>query len=130
MNTSPRLTRSSTDRIIAGVAGGVANYLGVDPTLVRLGFVLLVLVGGLSPLIYVILWAVLPTEKSANQAFTQQVRENIAEIEQQATQIASKVSSQVGQLVGNDQTRTVGQSTPSTPPQHDDGPATGPTRRL
>lgn len=147
MNTSRRLTRSNTDRIVAGVAGGVANYLDIDPTLVRLGFVLLVLVGGVSPVIYLILWAVLPNENSLNQGFSQQVRENLSEIEQRATEVASKVSNQVNQFVGSDQTkqpqqpaqpsadqaRQVNQSaytypTGQTPPN--DTPSTGPTTRL
>lgn len=143
MNTTRRLTRSNTDRIIAGVAGGIANYLNVDPTLVRLGFVLLVLVGGVSPLIYLILWAVLPNETAVGQDFGQQIRSNLSEMEQRATQVASKVSEQVSQLVGNEQARQVNQTPPSQPPAEgqqpytmpgqspqNDTPATGPTRRL
>jgi|GEM_PF-412099 len=132
MNTSRRLTRSSTDRIIAGVAGGVANYLDVDPTLVRLGFVVLVAVGGISPFIYLVLWAVLPNDQTTGQAFTQQVRANLAEMEQRATKVAQQVSNQVSQLVGNEQTKQVNQSAPSyTPPTQDNnGPSTGPTTRL
>ena len=134
MNVSRRLTRSNTDRLIGGVAGGVAHYLDVDPMLVRLGFVLLVLVGGVSPFIYLILWAVLPNENAVGQAFSEQVRQNIAEMEQRATAVASKVGSQVSQLVGSDQANA-GQSAQSTPPtadqnQQGQGPATGPTTRL
>lgn len=128
MNTSRRLTRSNTDRIVAGVAGGIANYLDVDPTLIRLGFVLLVLVGGVSPLIYLVLWAVLPSENNANQPFLQQVRDNTAEMTQRATQVAHKVSGQVNQLVGDQQKQAAG-STP-TQPGDQEGPVTGPTRRL
>jgi phage shock protein C len=133
MNTSRRLTRSNTDRIIAGVAGGIANYLNVDPTLIRLGFVLLVLVGGVSPFIYLILWAVLPSEQWANQPLGQQVRENIAEIERRATELANQVGGQVSQLIGNNQGNTH-QSTQTTSSntsnQQNEGPATGPTTRL
>ena len=43
MNPSRRITRSSTNRMLGGVCAGLANYLGVDPTLVRIGFVLLTL---------------------------------------------------------------------------------------
>ncbi len=133
MNTSGRLTRSNTDRIVAGVCGGIANYLGVDPTLVRFAFVLLVWLGGVSPLIYLILWVVLPTETTANQAFSQQVRQNVSEIEQRATAVASKVSSQVNQLVGRDRTTQASHSDQpagSSGSQAEDAPATGPTRRL
>jgi phage shock protein C len=40
MDMKNRLYRSHDDRMLAGVAGGIANYLDVDPTLVRLGWVL------------------------------------------------------------------------------------------
>ena len=49
MSNQPRkrLLRSTDDRVLAGVAGGIANYLDIDPTLVRVGFVAAVLFGGL-----------------------------------------------------------------------------------
>jgi phage shock protein C len=56
-----RLMRSETDRMIAGVCGGLASYLGVDPVLVRLAFVILLLASGVGLAIYVILWIVMPT---------------------------------------------------------------------
>jgi len=56
-----RLMRSETDRMVAGVCGGVAAYLGVDPVLVRLAFVILLLASGVGLAIYVILWVVMPT---------------------------------------------------------------------
>lgn len=56
-----RLMRSETDRMIAGVCGGLAAYLGVDPVLVRLAFVILLLASGIGLAIYVILWVVMPT---------------------------------------------------------------------
>lgn len=55
-----RLHRSSSDRKIAGVCGGIAEYLGWDPTLVRLLWILLTLAGGSGILIYLILWVVMP----------------------------------------------------------------------
>jgi phage shock protein C len=57
-----RLYRSRSDRRIAGVCGGLAAYLNIDPTLVRLLFVLgLLLVGG-TLLAYIILMIVIPEE--------------------------------------------------------------------
>jgi phage shock protein C len=59
--TQRRLYRSTTDRKIAGVCGGLAEYFDIDPTLVRvLYFVALVLPGGIGILPYIILWIVLP----------------------------------------------------------------------
>jgi phage shock protein PspC (stress-responsive transcriptional regulator) len=54
------LTRSEADRVIGGVAGGVARRFGIRSTLVRLGWVLSVFFGGFGVLAYVILWLVLP----------------------------------------------------------------------
>lgn len=55
-----RLARSETDKMIAGVCGGLATYLGVDPVLVRLAFVILFLASGIGLAIYVILWIIMP----------------------------------------------------------------------
>ncbi|MCA9969968.1 MAG: PspC domain-containing protein [Anaerolineales bacterium] len=55
-----RLTRSTNDRMIAGVAAGLAEYMNLDPSLVRLIFVLLALFGGPGLLIYLVLWIVMP----------------------------------------------------------------------
>jgi phage shock protein C len=57
-----KLYRSQKDRMIAGVAGGVAEYFNVDPTLIRLAFVLLLLWGGGGILLYIIMWIVVPEE--------------------------------------------------------------------
>jgi phage shock protein PspC (stress-responsive transcriptional regulator) len=57
-----RLTRSLNDRMIGGVCGGLGQYLGMDPTIVRLLFVLLALCGGQGVLIYLIMLLVVPSE--------------------------------------------------------------------
>jgi phage shock protein PspC (stress-responsive transcriptional regulator) len=57
---SPQLTRSETDRVIAGVAGGIARRFGFNSTLVRLAWVLSVFFGGFGILVYLLLWIVLP----------------------------------------------------------------------
>lgn len=58
-----KLYRSKTDRKIAGVCGGLGAYLNVDSTVIRVGFVLLALPGGLPGiLMYLILWLVIPEE--------------------------------------------------------------------
>lgn len=59
-----RLTRSENDRMIAGVCGGLARWLGWDPTLVRVLWVLAAIFSVAFPglLVYLILWAVMPQE--------------------------------------------------------------------
>lgn len=60
--TSKRLYRSTEDRMFAGVCGGIAAYMDVDPTLVRLFFVALTLMGGPGFIIYIVLMLIVPEE--------------------------------------------------------------------
>ncbi|MCH7723203.1 MAG: PspC domain-containing protein [Bacteroidetes bacterium] len=57
-----RLYRSRMDRMIAGVAGGLANYFDIDPTIVRVLFVITIFIGGGGILAYIILWIVVPED--------------------------------------------------------------------
>ena len=57
-NAMRRLHRSETDRVVAGVAGGLGEYFGVDPVWFRVGFVILTVGGGAGLLIYLIMWLV------------------------------------------------------------------------
>lgn len=59
---SKKLYRSESDRMIAGVCGGIAEVYDIDPALVRIITALLVLSGGTGLLIYVIAALVIPTE--------------------------------------------------------------------
>lgn len=61
--STPRLMRSRDDAIIAGVAGGIARYLGVDSAVVRLIFVALAFTGA-GVLLYPLLWIVMPLERT------------------------------------------------------------------
>jgi phage shock protein C len=57
-----RLYRSRKEKIIAGVCGGLAEYFGIDPTWMRLIFVLFLLLGGSAFLVYVVMWLIVPLE--------------------------------------------------------------------
>ncbi len=58
-----KLYRSRTDKKIAGVCGGLAEYFGIDATIVRVIAVVLLIPGGLPGLLpYLILWVVVPEE--------------------------------------------------------------------
>ncbi|MGH2540847.1 MAG: PspC domain-containing protein [Actinomycetota bacterium] len=56
----PRLARRANRRWIAGVAGGIADHVGVPPWIVRLGFVVATPIGGMGPILYGFLWWLLP----------------------------------------------------------------------
>ena len=57
-----RLTRSRTDRKIAGVCGGLGEYFGIDPTLFRVGFVVFALCGGAGLLSYILMAIIIPNQ--------------------------------------------------------------------
>lgn len=57
-----RLRRSRDDSVIAGVCGGLGEYLGVDPVLIRIAAIILIFAGGVGALLYVIGWIAIPEE--------------------------------------------------------------------
>lgn len=57
-----RLYRSRKNRMIAGVCGGIADYFNMDPTWVRLLFLLFFFLGGSALLVYLVMWLVVPVE--------------------------------------------------------------------
>jgi len=63
-----RLVRSSNEKMVAGVAGGLADYFDIDPVIVRLGFVALTLMNGIGFVAYLILMVILPEEQTTPYA--------------------------------------------------------------
>lgn len=57
-----KLYRSQSDRWLGGVCGGLGAYAGIDPTIIRILFVLLVIFGGSGGLLYILLWIFIPQE--------------------------------------------------------------------
>jgi phage shock protein C len=55
--------RSRSERVLAGVCGGVGRYLGVDPVLLRIAFIILALANGLGVIAYVVAWVAIPEEQ-------------------------------------------------------------------
>jgi len=55
-----RLYRSNENRMIAGVCGGIAEYFKLDPTVVRLLWIILIFMGGTGILAYIIAWIIVP----------------------------------------------------------------------
>jgi len=70
-----RLYKSRADRMLDGVCGGVAEYFGLDSTLVRLAWVLLTLVGGMGVVLYIIAMIIMPVNRGEAQAPPVAVRE-------------------------------------------------------
>ncbi|MEK6809768.1 MAG: PspC domain-containing protein [Nanoarchaeota archaeon] len=63
-----RLYRSRKDRVFGGVCGGIAEYMEVDPVVVRLVWAIFILISmGMGILAYIIAWAIIPEEPSSKQ---------------------------------------------------------------
>lgn len=58
-----RLYRSKTNRVIAGVCGGIGEYFNIDPTIVRLLWIMFVFLGGSGILAYIIAWIIIPDKR-------------------------------------------------------------------
>lgn len=87
-----KLYRSRSDRMIAGVCGGLGEYLNVDPVWIRLGFVLL-LVGaaGAGFWAYLILWIIIPEEGRQVTAPGETVQANVQEIANRAREFGQGI---------------------------------------
>lgn len=88
-----RISRSRTDRVLGGVAGGLADYLGVDPILVRLGFLVLALFQGIGAILYLALWILLPNVDTTAPDTRSQVQENLNEMQSTAEQFVERIRS-------------------------------------
>jgi phage shock protein C len=83
--TESRLTRSEKDQIIAGVCGGLAEYLAIDVVLVRIAFVILAFASGIGIPIYLILWLIMPKETIYNAPNAKIFQDNIEEVSQKVS---------------------------------------------
>ncbi len=86
-----KLYRSTTDVMVAGICGGIAEYFGIDSSLVRIGFVILLLNFGSGFLAYLILWFIIP--KNGNKKV--EVEKVTKEIKDKAKTIVKKVKKEV-----------------------------------
>ena len=87
-----RLYRSTRDRMLGGVCGGLSEYFDVDPVLMRLAWVgFTFLAGGLTIPLYIILWIVVPKESDAERARSELWRQNADEMLTEARRLGSDV---------------------------------------
>jgi phage shock protein C len=95
-----RLMRSTSDRMVAGVCGGLAAYLGIDTILVRLAFLLLIPASGLGLLTYLILWLLMPQAGTSGKSAGEVVQENV-------NQMGETISDSVQRVSGHSQGPTL-----------------------
>ena len=93
--SAKRLFRSRKDALIAGVCGGLAEYFDVDPSLVRLVFILAIFLGGAGLVVYLVAWLIVPEnpEQSPTASFikNQQMKEEVVgELRRMGSSLAEK----------------------------------------
>lgn len=86
-----RLYRSRTERFIAGVCGGLANYFNIDPVLMRVIFVVLAFASGVGIIAYIVLWIITPVEGTAATKPDQIIKENIKDAGDTAAGIGERI---------------------------------------
>jgi phage shock protein PspC (stress-responsive transcriptional regulator) len=86
-NTVNKLYRSQTDRVIAGVAGGLGEYFKIDSSLIRILFVVITLFGGSGILLYLILWLIIPAREE-DEDIRENIKNNFQEIKTQTQSLA------------------------------------------
>lgn len=89
------LFRSSTQRMIAGVCGGFAEYFQVDPTIVRVVYVLVTIGTAfvLGFVAYLVLWLIIPAEGSVGKDVRESMRDGVEEMAQSARDLGDRVQS-------------------------------------
>lgn len=91
-----RLYRSETNKVIAGVAGGLGDYFNIDPTIIRILFILLTIFGGSGLIIYIVLWLIIPTKSTGNKNSQDAIRANIDEMKERTETFAHSITSPGG----------------------------------
>lgn len=91
--SSNKLFRSSTKKIIAGVAGGIGEYFDIDPLFIRIIFILLFLYSGSGILIYLLLWLIIPKKSSSAQEIDDTVKSNFIEMKSSAKEFITELKS-------------------------------------
>lgn len=86
-----RLQKSSRNRMLFGVAGGLAEYLRVDPVIIRVVFILLAFASGIGVFIYLILALIMPRPETTDNEPLAVVKDNLVTAPHEATEAGRRV---------------------------------------
>lgn len=107
MMDSARLVRKTSEQMVAGVCAGLADYLKMDVTLVRLFFFLLLFAEGIGAVLYVVMWVVIPAEGVAEpRTFEERIEQGAEEFSDRVQTIGEDIrtgtsgSSNAGFIIG------------------------------
>lgn len=94
-NNLSKLYRSESNRVLAGVCGGLGEYFDFDPAILRVIFVLITVFGGSGLLLYLILWIMIPTKSKLGKKSEDYIKENVEEIKVKSQKFADKENGKV-----------------------------------
>jgi phage shock protein C len=92
-----RYYRSETDKIIAGVCGGLAQTLHISPLLLRIAFVIAAMINGIGLVAYVLLWLFMASEHAAFKNTDEMVRQNVHEMRQRVRELRREARQALGE---------------------------------
>jgi phage shock protein C len=113
-----RLYRSSDQRMLIGVCGGLAEYFDIDPTIVRILFILLIFAGFSGPLLYIALAIIMPSEDKLETHPREAARSTVDE----AVQGVSNVVNQVSDWVRSKTSKSTSDQPSQSPPPSQNTP--------
>lgn len=85
-----KLYRSETNRVIAGVCGGLGEYFNIDPTILRIIIIFITLFGGSGIILYIILWIVIPTKSTLGKNSDDYIKANVEEIKEKSKTVTGR----------------------------------------
>ncbi len=93
-----RLHRSSTERILGGVCGGLGEYFDIDPTIVRVVYAVVTIAtaGVIGIVLYLLLWLIVPAEASLGMSTRESLRANVDDMATLAREIGSEMRATLG----------------------------------
>lgn len=86
------LYRSETNRVIAGVSGGLGEYFNVDATIIRVLFILMTVFGGSGLIIYLVLWLIIPSKSGSPKDSKDAIRSNLEDMKTTTQTFAHNIS--------------------------------------
>jgi len=116
-----RLHKSNRNRMLFGVAGGLAEYFKIDPVIIRVVFIMLAFASGVGVLLYLILALIMPRPDTAEREPLEVVKDNLQTAPHEATEAGRRM---VAMLRGPSEPPVPGSPGPDQPaqPGKDDGP--------
>ncbi len=89
---SSGLYRSETNKVLAGVAGGLGEYFNVDPNIIRIVFILLAIFGGSGIIVYIVLWLIIPSKSNRNKNSQEAIRSNLEDMKTSTQTFAHSIT--------------------------------------